>query len=115
MGPRLDEIEAPRPSTPTMRWCRLTVTGREGAVLAQVDLGGSGAPDLAVVDTVARYALLAGRLRATVVLRDAAPELLELLGLAGLCVEVEREPEGGEQALRLEEVEEEGHPPDAAT
>ncbi len=98
-----------------MRWCRLTVTERDGKVLARVVLQGAGAPGLGAVDDVARMALWAGRLGGTVVLRDVAPQLAELLGLSGLRVEVQGEPEGGEQALVVEEVEEERHPPDAAT
>ena len=97
-----------------MRWCRLSVTGPDGRVLAGAVLQGTGAPDLAVVDDVARAALWARRVGATVVLSDVVPELAELLDLAGLGVEVRREPEGGEQALLVEEGEEEGHPPDAA-
>ena len=95
-----------------MRWCRLTVTGSDGQVLARVVLEGRGTPDLAVVDDVARAALQAARLGATIRLGEVVPELQELLDLAGLRVEVEGEPEGGEQALRVHEREEELHPGD---
>jgi hypothetical protein len=97
-----------------MRWCRLTVTGPDGQVLARVVVQGRGTPDLAAVDEVARAALQAARSGAAVTLGDVAPELAELLDLAGLVVQVEGEPECGEQALRSHESEEELHPGDAA-
>jgi hypothetical protein len=123
-----------------MRWCRLTVTGRDGHVLARVVLQGRGTPDVAAVDQVARWALTAARLGAVVRLGDVAPELRELLALAGLveadevpaatlvvevdddddepdgglAVQVQRQPEGGEQALGAHEGQEELHPGDPA-
>jgi len=45
---------------------------------------------------------------------DASSEMAELLALAALPVEVQRQPEGGEEALGVEEVEEEVHPGDPA-
>jgi len=97
-----------------MRWCRLTVTGQDGTVLARTVLQGSGAPDLGAVDEVARWALWATRVGASVRLGDVAPELAELLRLAGLAVHVEGEPEGREEPLGVHEGEEELHPGDAA-
>ena len=42
-------------------------------------------PDLGTVDALARLVLVAGHLGGKVLLLDAAPELHELLGLAGLA------------------------------
>jgi hypothetical protein len=97
-----------------MRWCQVTVTGPDGQVLARVVLQGRGIPDLGAVDEVARWLLWAGRLGAMARVGDATSEMEELLALAGLPVEVERQLEGGEEALGVEEVEKEVHPGDAA-
>ena len=62
---------------------------------------GTGGPDLAVVDELARLQLAARRAGCTVRLRDAVPALVGLLDLVGLsrtlCVEVSRQPEDLEQ------------------
>ncbi|HZQ56531.1 MAG TPA: hypothetical protein VFA84_00765 [Acidimicrobiales bacterium] len=97
-----------------MRWCQLTLTGRDGRVLARIVLQGRGIPDIAAVDEVARWMLRASRLGIAVRVGDASSQMAELLALAGLPVEVDRQPEGGEQALGVEEVEEEVHPGDPA-
>jgi hypothetical protein len=47
-------------------------------------LAGSLSPDLAVADELARWQLVARRLGYEIRLRDATPELLELLDLVGL-------------------------------
>jgi hypothetical protein len=107
---------------PAERWCRVTVHAHCGVVVRDVVLGGTGAPDIGTVDRVARLSLLGARIRGRTVLRDVAPALRELLALTGLSelargaggVEVEGEAEGREQALRVEEVEEEAHPGDLA-
>lgn len=107
---------------PAERWCRVTVHAHCGVVVRDVVLAGNGAPDVGAVDRVARLSLLGTRIRGRTVLRDVAPALLELLALAGLSglaggaggVEVEREAEGGEQPLGVEEVEEEAHRADLA-
>ncbi|HVN51819.1 MAG TPA: hypothetical protein VMT43_10325 [Acidimicrobiales bacterium] len=75
-------------------------------------LRGPGTPDLATVDDVARLALRAARLGGVLAITDLSPDLEELLDLAGLGVEVQWQPEGGEEALGVEEVEEELHPDD---
>ena len=49
------------------------------------DVSALARPDLGTVDALARVALLAHRHGWGVDLRDAAPELRELLGLAGLA------------------------------
>ncbi len=63
-----------------------------------------GRPDLAVVDRLARLELGARRAGLSVRLRDAHPELCELLELCGLGEvlgagrQVGGQPEGGEEA-----------------
>lgn len=107
---------------PAERWCRVTVHAHCGVVVRDVVLAGAGAPDLGTVDRVARLSLLGTRIRGRTVLRDVAPAMRELLALAGLSglaggadrVEVDGEAEGREQALGIEEVEEEAHPCDLA-
>ena len=71
---------------------------------ARVAGSGTGPPDLAVVDQLARLELAARRLGCSVAVRGAAPDLaglaglLDLVGLTGvLAVEVGGQPEGGEQ------------------
>jgi hypothetical protein len=96
-------------------WGRVRVVSDDGTVLATLLLGGVGLPDMATVDEVARLGLWATRAGASVVVVDATAELARLLGLAGLPVEVRRQAEGGEQALRVEEGQEEGHFGDPAS
>ncbi|HET9078546.1 MAG TPA: hypothetical protein VFN68_16540 [Acidimicrobiales bacterium] len=93
------------------RWCRLVVRSADGSTSAESDLTGSGRPDMEAVDAVARAALQAVRAGQRLIIADAVPELVGLLDLAGLggVVEVERQPERGEQALSIEMVQEEGH------
>lgn len=95
------------------RWCRVTLEAPGEDVLASLVLEGDGAPDLGAVDEVARSALLARRVGGRVVLGQVSAAMGELLELAGLSdalvVEVEREPEGGEEPLRVEERQEETH------
>lgn len=92
----------------------MRVTGPDGGALATVALAGAGPPTLGAVDLVARLALLAGRLGGRVVVEAASPELRTLLALAALGVEVEGQPELGEQPLGLEEGQEEVHAGDPA-
>lgn len=88
-------------------WCRVAVVAANGAVLARFRLTGLDRPDLSVVDLLARLALGSARNGGALMLSDVAPSLRELLWLTGLGVEVEGEPEGGEQPLRFQEVQEE--------
>jgi hypothetical protein len=108
-----DEIVDPKPSTTMMngvqRWCRITIIGPDGAELDRCVLDGRGAPDMATVEAVAALALWSGRLGGGIVLAEVSPALEALLGLAGLRVEVEGQPELGKEALGIEEVEEEDH------
>ena len=57
---------------------------RDGAELGSWPLRGSGPPDLAVVDELARLQLAARRQGCSIRLRQACPDLVALLALAGL-------------------------------
>lgn len=87
-----------------MEWCRVSVV-----------LRGPDQPDMDAVDVVARLALVARRAGAEFRLEAVAPELADLLALAGLGVDVGGQAEGGEEASGGHEVEEEGHLGDPAT
>ena len=65
-------------------WCQVTVYGPCGAVVEQWSLEGSGAPDLAVVDQLARLRLEATRSGMDVGLTNVCPDLADLLSLVGL-------------------------------
>jgi hypothetical protein len=93
--------------TAMMLWCRVTVLGPDRNELGGFVLEGPGPPDLGVVETVARLALMAGRCGGAVVLGQVSPRLGELLALAGLSVEVEGEAESGKKALRVQGMEKE--------
>jgi hypothetical protein len=84
-------------------WGVLSLVGSDGAVLGTLVLDGPGRPNLRAVDDVARFQLRAERLGARAVIETASPFLLELLELAGLSVEVRRQPESGENRGRVEE------------
>ncbi len=69
-------------------------------------------PDLSIIDALARLQLEARRQGWSIRLRNPCSrllELLELVGLAGLGLEVDGEAEGGEE-LGVEEVVEPGDP-----
>jgi hypothetical protein len=91
-----------------MQWCRIVVLGVDGSARTRRVLEGAGLPDLDTVHEIAQLALLAKRLGGRMALTGVTPDLDELLDLVGLRVEVQREPELGEQALGVEEGEEEG-------
>jgi len=61
---------------------------RDGEELARFPLLVRDAVDLGLVDQLARLQLAARRLGCAIELRDACPELLDLLDLVGLRVEV---------------------------
>lgn len=96
------------------RWCRMAVVFDDGVAARTWVLKGRGPPDLRAVDAVARRALWAWRAGGRLVLSDVAPELSELLELAALPVEVEGQAKRREEALGVDEVEEEGHLDDPA-
>jgi hypothetical protein len=84
-------------------WARIVLVGSTGTELAEWVVEGVGAPDLAVVEAVARWQLWARRAGGAVLLRDVGADLLALLDLAGLLGEMGGEPEGRKQVLGVEE------------
>ena len=90
-------------------WCRITAFDAGGQITASWVLRGAGDPDLGSVDSIAKQAVAATRAGGRLVLAEVTPGLRELLVLAGLPVEVEGQPEGREQTLVIEEIEEEAH------
>jgi hypothetical protein len=95
------------------RWCRITVVGPDGTVLAGCLLEGTGPPDLGAVDDVARLALLAGRLGGGITLADVSPVMRALLELAGLRVEMDGQAKFCEEPRGIQHCEEEVHPRDS--
>lgn len=83
-------------------WARVVVVG-PGDSRRAVMLVGEGAPDLAVVDRLARLQLAARRAGGRIRLEDPCPGLLELLNYLGLRRQVGGQAEGGEEALGVEE------------
>jgi hypothetical protein len=83
-------------------WGRIVVVDRLGEA-DRLWLLGPGRPTIDTVGLLALLALAAKRLGGWLAVDDACPELQALLELAGLAVEMEREPEGREQPLGLEE------------
>lgn len=85
---RFDEIRPGVPSNhlvqPLDLWCRVRVVNSCKRVLALEDVAGTGAPDLATVDRIARLALWAKRAGGRLVISELSPRLRELLDLAGL-------------------------------
>jgi hypothetical protein len=70
-------------------WCRVTMVGPDGVAMVSALLEGPVAPDMGVVDDVARLALLAKRLGGDVLLTEVSRDLRALLELAGLGVQME--------------------------
>ena len=68
----------------------------------------AGRPDLGVVDELARLQLTARRMGCTIWLRDACPELLQLLVFAGLRDVVAGSPRGLQAVGEAEDREEAG-------
>lgn len=95
----------------SMPWsCHVMVADVDGTSLLEATLEGPGVPDLEVLDAVALLALHARRRGAALVLVDATPTVVELIGRGGLLgVEVRRQPECRKQAVGVEECEEEAH------
>jgi len=91
-------------------WGWVEYRGPGGAVARRWLAGTGPAPDLAVVDWLARAQLAARRGGGSVRLGAASPELAGLLELAGLRREVGWEPEGREGG-GVEEGVEAGDPP----
>lgn len=79
------------------------------------DLSTAADADAATVELLARLQLTARRLGCRLRLRDASPELLELLDLMGLCealgVEARGQPEQREDRVGVEEERQLDDPP----
>jgi hypothetical protein len=95
-----DDFHGPGPSVPAM-------ATSEGPKTVAMRAGGAAAPDLCIVDALARLQLAAQRIGWTVRLVDPCPRLVELIDLAGLkdvlVLEAVGQAEQGEQ-LGVEEV-----------
>lgn len=104
-------MRSPPPSRPqaVSLWCRLIMCSEDGTREVVTTLEGEGLPDLGTVDELAHRLLDARRADREVVVVEVAPEMARLLDLSGLGVEMGWEPEGGEQPVGVERVEEEGH------
>jgi hypothetical protein len=83
-------------------WARMVVAAADGTRLT-VPLGGDGPPDLAVVEALARFQLMARRAGDRVWLEDVSVALGELLDLAGLRRQMVGQAEGREQVLGVQE------------
>jgi hypothetical protein len=83
-------------------WARMVVTASDGTRLV-VPLAGDGPPDLAVIEALARFQLMARRAGNRVWLEDVSTALGDLLDLAGLRREMIGQAEEREQALGVQE------------
>lgn len=82
-----EPCEPGEPGEPTdqlERYCRVTLLGPAGEPVGAGHLEGRGPPDMATVGAVAQLALAAVRAGGRLVVDDVAPDLGELLRLAGL-------------------------------
>jgi hypothetical protein len=98
----------------TSLWCRITVLDAQGHACAGHSVEGTGEPDLAVVDAIARAALAAKRQGGAIILSQVTPPLRSLLALSGSAVDVQGQVEFGEEPLRAHQSQEELHPTDEA-
>jgi hypothetical protein len=83
-------------------WARMVVVAADGSRLT-IPLAGDGPPDLAVVEALARFQLMARRAGDRVWLEDVSAALGDLLDLAGLRRQMIRQPERREQARGVQE------------
>ena len=90
-------------------WYRLLVTPEDGTVRSWEGPRSATGPDMGAIDVLARVVLEMRRRGWQVCMVDVAPEMCELVELAGLPVEVRRQAEEREEALGVEGVEEEAH------
>ncbi|MGK5741636.1 STAS domain-containing protein [Micromonospora sp. URMC 103] len=84
-----------------------------GPGVVTCDVAGVTRPDVVTVEALARLGLTARRHGWRLLVRDAGPGLLRLVGLLGLTdvlFEPGRQPEQREQALGVEEVGDRGDP-----
>lgn len=93
-------------------WCQVRVVSAGGTVLARRTLAGAGSPDLRVLEELARLALVTQRSHGFMWVEHLAPELAELIDLAGLGVQVQGQPETREEPLGVQEGQEEAQPDD---
>ncbi len=78
-------------------WCRATIRDSDDSARGRsLLLEGPGVPDLTAVDEVAHWMLDAKRVGGYLAIEYLAPELADLLDLAGLLVEVQGKTERGE-------------------
>ncbi|HLM96071.1 MAG TPA: hypothetical protein VK283_07130 [Acidimicrobiales bacterium] len=85
-----------------MPWARVVLAWTDDSVLVTI-LSGQGAPDLSMVDDLARLQLAVRRAGGRMHLEDVAPALSRLLDLAGLGRKVRGEAEGREDPLHFQE------------
>lgn len=83
-------------------WARMVVAAADGTRLT-IPLGGDGPPDLAVVEALARFQLMARRAGDRVWLEDVSAALGDLLDLAGIRRQMVRQPERREQPRGVQE------------
>ncbi len=83
-------------------WVRVVVV-QPGESRRDVLLVGDEAPDLEVIDRLARLQLSARRAGGRMRLEDICPAVAGLLEFSGLSREVGGQAEGGEEALGVEE------------
>lgn len=84
-------------------WCRVTVVRPGGSARSTFLVRGRGAPDLGVVDRLARLQLSVVRRGDTMVLSDIADPLAELLDLVGLRRKMSGQAERREDPPHVEE------------
>jgi ABC-type transporter Mla MlaB component len=104
-------VGGPLAPTDVPAFCERTreLLEESGAELVVCDVGDLTEEDALTLDLIARLQLTAKRLGARVCVRNASERLCELLtftGIAEVCglrVELERQPEQGEERLRVEE------------
>jgi hypothetical protein len=75
----------------TAEWARMVVAASDGTRY-EVTLAGDGPPDLAVIEALARFQLMACRAGDRVWLEDVSAALGDLLDLAGLRPAVTGQP-----------------------
>jgi hypothetical protein len=80
----------------------MVVAASDGTHLA-IPLAGDGPPDLAVIEALARFQLMARRAGDRVWLEDVSAALGDLLDLAGLRRQVIGQAEDREQTLSVQE------------
>lgn len=70
--------------SPSAQWCRIAIADHNGATVATWTVGGAGAPDLGVVDRIARLRLDAKGRGQTLMVSEVCPDLVALIRFVGL-------------------------------